>query len=231
MVIKGVQELTLLDYPGHMAATIFLGGCDYRCPFCHNASIVERPKEGTYYDQEEVLSFLKTRRHILEGVCVTGGEPLLNADVEPFIKTIKELGYDVKLDTNGNHPDRLKKLVEEHYVDYVAVDIKNCKEKYGLTNGLPHFSLHNVEETVDFLMTNVVPFEFRTTVVQEFHTADDFKAIGAWIKGPEHYYLQGFVDSGDLICEGLHAWDKDTMIKFRDVVREFVPNTEIRGLE
>lgn len=230
MVIKGVQELTLLDFPGHLAATLFLGGCDYRCPFCQNASLVERPGEGTFFSLEDVLAFLEARKSVLEGVCITGGEPLLN-DLTDFIRQVRALGYLIKLDTNGNHPDRLKSLVAQGLIDYVAVDIKNSREHYARTNGVPGFQTASVEETVSFLMNGPLPFEFRTTVVKELHDEADFIKIGEWIRGNEPYFLQGFVDSGDLIKPGLHAYSTPDMLRFRDLVQPYVPNVQVRGID
>ena len=228
MIISGLLKTTLLDYPQHVAATIFLGGCNFRCPFCHNSDLLE----GTdgLFSKEEVLTFLKKRAGILEGVCITGGEPTLHRDLEPFIREIRSLGLLVKLDTNGYRPDVLKDLCNKNLLDYVAMDIKNSREHYGRTIGIEGYDTGNVEQSVAYLMERHVPYEFRTTVVQEYHQRSDFEAIGRWIRGADRYFLQQFQDSGDLIQPGLHAYNENIMRQALDVVKEYVPAAEIRGL-
>ena len=224
----GLQKLTLLDFPGHMACTVFTGGCNLRCPFCHNGGLVLSPED--LFSEEEVLSFLKTRKGILEGICVTGGEPLLHPELESFLIAVKELGYPVKLDTNGTFPQRLKEFVEKGLVDYVAMDVKNCREKYGQTVGLPEFDLTPVEESVSFLLKGTVPYEFRTTVVRELHTEEDIEALTQWIAGAQKYALQSFVDSGAVLSSGLSAWDKETLCRMAEIARKHLPNVELRGV-
>lgn len=230
MKIMGLQKLTLLDYPGNMASTIFTGGCNFRCPFCHNSSLVISKEYKEEISKEELLDFLNKRKKVLDGVCITGGEPLLHEDTIALIKEIKNLGLKVKLDTNGSFPERLKRLVNEHLVDYVAMDIKNQPRKYGTTIGIEAYDLQHVKESVKFLLEDHVPYEFRTTVVSEYHEATDFEEIGKWIKGAKKYFLQGFVDSGNLIQEGLHGCSKEEMEKYRQVVLKYIPTTEIRGM-
>ncbi len=230
MVFHGFQKLTLLDYPGKVAATLFTAGCNFKCPFCHNASLVTHIQNGEVYDEEELLSYLKKRSGILDGVCITGGEPLLHEGIQPFLRRVKELGYAVKLDTNGSFPERLKALVSEGFVDYVAMDIKNAKEKYPLTVGIDSFSLDAVEKSVAFLLSGKVEYEFRTTVVKEFHTLSDIESIARWIAGAEKYFLQNFVDSGDLIASGLSPESVDTMRKMKEIASKFVKKTDIRGI-
>lgn len=230
MVIQGLQKLTLLDYPGKTACTVFTGGCNFRCPFCHNSDLVLNVDRMQMISEDEVLSFLKKRRGILDGVCVTGGEPLVQKDVESFLKKVKDMGFLVKLDTNGSFPDRLKKIVENHLVDYVAMDIKNSKEKYAKTIGIKGYDCSEIEKSVDFLMEGRVEYEFRTTVVREFHEAEDLRKISEWIKGAEHYYLQQFVDSGNLIEEGLHGYTKEEMEELLKVVKEQAENADVRGV-
>ena len=229
MLIKGLQKLTLLDYPTKTACTIFTGGCNFRCPFCHNASLVIDVNEGEKYETEEVLSFLKKRQGLLDGVCVTGGEPLLQKDIKEFLGNIKSMGYAVKLDTNGYSPDRLIDIVEEKLVDYVAMDIKNCKEKYSLTTGID-IDISKIEKSVDFIMNCGIDYEFRTTVVKEYHTLSDIESIAKWISGAKGYFLQSFVDSGDLIEDGLSAVDKETLVKMQEVCLWHIKNTQTRGI-
>lgn len=229
-MIQGLQKLTLLDYPGKVACTVFTAGCNFRCPFCHNASLVTHIQDGQEISQEEVFAFLKKRRGILDGVCVTGGEPLLHKGIEELLRGIKELGFSVKLDTNGSFPDRLKGLVEEGLVDYIAMDIKNAKENYGRTVGIEDYDVSDVARSVQYLLEGNVPYELRTTVVREFHQRADLEAIGRWIEGAEHYYLQQFVDSGDLIQPGLRGYDRDIMEQALGTVKKYVKAAELRGL-
>ena len=229
MLIKGLQKLTLLDYPTKTACTIFTGGCNFRCPFCHNASLVIDVNEGEKYETEEVLSFLKKRQGLLDGVCVTGGEPLLQKDIKDFLGNIKDMGYSVKLDTNGYSPEKLIEMVSEGYVDYVAMDIKNCKEKYSLTTGID-IDITKIEKSVDFLMNCGIDYEFRTTVVKEHHTLSDIESIAKWISGARGYFLQNFVNSGDLIESGLSAVSKETLVKMQEVCLWHIENAQIRGV-
>lgn len=231
MNIQGLQKLTLLDYPEKVACTIFTAGCNFRCPFCHNASLVTHIDAGNNIPEAEVLAFLKKRQGILDGVCITGGEPLLQVDIISFIEKVKSLGYSVKLDTNGSNIKRLHQLVDMKLVDYVAMDIKNAPDKYGETIGIQDYNLENILQSVDYLMSDVVPYEFRTTVVREFHKREDFAAIGRWLRGADRYYLQGFVDSGDLIQQGLRGYNKEIMEQALAIVKRNIPNAELRGIE
>ncbi len=230
MVFNGFQKLTLLDFPGKVACTLFTAGCNLRCPFCHNASLVTHIDNTNIYKKEEIISYLKKRQGILEGVCISGGEPLLQSGIEEFIKEVKSLGYSVKLDTNGFYPDKLISLVENGLVDYVAMDIKNSYEKYALTTGIENLDLAPLKRSVEFLLSGKVNFEFRTTIVEGLHTEADILDIGKMIKGAPRYFLQSFVDSGDLIKDGLCAISPENMKKMADLAKEFVPNTEIRGI-
>jgi pyruvate formate lyase activating enzyme len=229
MVIKGLQKLTLLDFPGKMACTVFTAGCNFRCPFCHNASLVTSIDDERI-SEEEFFAFLKKRQGILEGVCVTGGEPTLQPDLADFLKKIKDLGYAIKLDTNGYRPDVLKKVVNDGLVDYVAMDIKNSKEKYGITAGLDCFDISKIEESVDFLKGGDCPYEFRTTVVKELHTPQDIVSITNWLQGSTQYFLQGFVDSGDLICSGYSGYDKKDMQNMLNIAKNQLESTFLRGV-
>ena len=231
MIVCGFQKLTLLDFPGRVAATVFTGGCNLRCPFCHNATLVTDTKETPILATDEVLAYLKKRQGILDGVCVTGGEPTLQVDLPDFLRRLKEMSYAVKLDTNGTSPEVLRRLLSERLVDYVAMDIKNCRERYGITAGKIPFDIAPIEESVRLLMSGSVPYEFRTTTVRGIHTAADFRAIGAWIAGAERYYLQGFVDSGSLIGGGFEAFTPDEMKQFLAIAREYVPSAQLRGID
>lgn len=229
MVIKGFQKLTLLDYPGKTACTVFTGGCNFRCPFCHNAILVTE-NDDEIIGESEVFDLLNKRKGVLDGVAVTGGEPLIQKDIERFLFDIKNKGFLVKLDTNGYFPERLKNIIDGGLCDYVAMDVKNCHEKYAETVGVKKLDIKPIEKSVELLLKNKVDFEFRTTVVGDFHTVDDIKKLSEWIQGAKKYYLQNFVDSGNLIDESCSGVSKDTMLEMKKAAREFVPNTEIRGL-
>lgn len=228
MKIEGMQKLTLLDYPGKTAAVLFAHGCDLRCPFCHNAGLVVRPAAQTL-TAEEIFSYLQKRRGLLEGVVLTGGEPLLQADAGGLLAEIRTLGYAVKLDTNGTHPERLQNLLEAGLVDYVAMDIKNSPERYAETTGCTEAQLAAVRRSVALLLAGDTDFEFRTTVTGKLHTPADIGAIAAWIAGAKHYYLQPFKDSGDLIGDGDFTPDAATLSAMLENARRFVPNAELRG--
>lgn len=227
----GLQKLTLLDYPGKMAATLFTGGCNFKCPFCHNSDLVFLPENLVEVSVEDILNFLKKRQGILEGVAITGGEPLLHKGIEHFIRQVKDMGYKVKLDTNGTFPDRLKHLVNEGLVDYVAVDVKNTPERYAETIGVAGMGLENIRETIEFLKEGHVPYEFRTTVVKEFHTEEDIIGIAKWIEGADAYYLQSFVESDRVIQKGLHPVTPETLHHYRDLAAPYVKKAEVRGIE
>ena len=233
MRISGLQKLTLLDYPGRVACTVFTGGCNFRCPFCHNAPLVLPERlEGDENGAETVLAFLKKRQGILDGVAVTGGEPLLHKDIDVFLRQVKSLGYAVKLDTNGSFPERLMALVEEGLVDRVAVDIKNSPALYAKTIGVPGFDLAPVERTKNYLLSGAVEYEFRTTVVKGLHTRESLLEAARWIEGAREYYLQQFKDSGDVIAiEGLSAFTGEEMHALAEAVRPIVPTVRVRGVD
>lgn len=231
MHIHGLQKLTLLDYPGHTACTVFTGGCNYRCPFCHNATLVLRPAEQPLIPAEEVLAFLRKRQGLLDGVCITGGEPTLEKGLADFAARVKELGFALKLDSNGSRPEVLRSLVENGLVDYVAMDIKSCRENYGRLVGIPGYDSAPVEESAAFLMEGRVDFEFRTTVVRELHSAGDFERIGRWLAGPQKYFLQAFKDSGDILGGSFHGYGKTEMEAFRELLLPHIPDTRLRGVD
>ena len=230
MNIQGYQKLTLLDFPGKVACTLFTGGCNLRCPFCHNASLVLADRaDGAIIEEEDFFKFLRSRRGILEGVCISGGEPTLQPDLPDFIRKVKELGFAVKLDTNGYRPAVLRALIDGGLLDYVAMDIKNSLPCYGETVGIRRFDPAPVEASMDFLMEGHVPFEFRTTLVKGLHTPESVADMGKRVAGDERFFLQTFEDSGDLIGEGLSAFDRDETEALLAVLRAYVPNAQIRS--
>ena len=229
--IHGLNKTTLLDYPGRVAATIFLGGCNFRCPFCQNSSLVLHPSMQPEISEEEVLTFLKKRTGILEGVCISGGEPTLSTDLEDFIQKIRQLGYPVKLDTNGSHPEILKNLAGKDLIQMAAVDIKACRENYPSLTGLLQPDLDAVQETVDFLLHGNLDYEFRTTVVRELHNEEDFLRIGTWLKGAKAYYLQAYKDSDEVLQPGFSSYSLAELEHFRDILLKNISKVEIRGID
>lgn len=230
MKIHGLQKMTLLDFPGRVACTVFFGGCDMRCPFCHNAELLDGSAPPVMSD-EELIEFLKKRQGLLDGVAFTGGEPLLQKDLPDLMTRIREMGYPVKLDTNGTHPDRLRRMIRDGLVQYVAMDIKNSPDRYAETAGLETLDLGPVRESVALLLEGTVDYEFRTTAVAELHDDRSFEQIGPWISGAQHYYLQRFTDRETVPFEGLHAPTEEQMNRWAGIVRPFVPATELRGVD
>ena len=231
MRLGGLQKLTLLDYPGHIACTIFTAGCNFRCPFCHNASLVLPEEFGPPLEPEELFAFLRKRRGILDGVAVTGGEPLMHADMPELLRQIKDLGFLVKLDTNGSFPDRLEALIGEGLVDRVAMDIKNSPALYADTAGIPGLDLKNIDRSRALLLEGRVEYEFRTTVVSPLHTAESLTEAAQWIAGAKEYYLQQYKDPGGVLNNtGLAACDEAQMQRFAEAVRPWVPSVRLRGL-
>ena len=230
MILGGLQKLTLLDFPGTVACTVFTVGCNLRCPFCHNPALVFNPPDDYRISEEEFFAFLKKRQGILDGVAITGGEPLLHSDIGEFIAKIKSMGYKVKLDTNGTFPDRLEKILAEGNVDYVAMDIKNTFEKYAETVGIKDFDVELIKRSIRVIQESGVAHEFRTTVVSPLHTADDFGKIAGQVEGSEKYFLQGFVDSGNLLNgEGLTEMPHDELEKALENAKQIIPQAKIRG--
>lgn len=227
MEIKGLNKLTLLDFPGRMACVVFLPRCNFRCPFCQNASLVLSPDTQPTIGEEEFFSFLKKRRGILEGVCVTGGEPTLYKDLEEFIDRIKSEGYAVKLDTNGYNPTSLKNLMPK--LDYVAMDIKNSPQKYGETVGLKNFDIEKIKESVEALKGGDVDHEFRMTVAPEMQSEEDFEEIGKWLEGEEKFYLQRYRDSGDVINPVFSEPSEELLQKGKEILEKYIKKVEIRG--
>lgn len=232
MKVTGIQKLTLLDYPGVVACTVFTAGCNFRCPFCHNAMLVlpEQIDDECLTD-DEVFGFLQKRRGVLDGVAVTGGEPLLHADMPEFLARVKELGYKIKLDTNGSNPELLSEIIKNKLVDRVAMDIKNAPEEYARTIGLESFDIAPVERSKEMLLSGETDYEFRTTVVKGIHTKESLIGAAKWIEGAKEYYLQQFKDSGNLILpDGLATYDEKQMHALADDVRDYVPTVEVRGV-
>ena len=229
MIINGIQKLTLLDFPGKTACTVFLGGCNYACPFCHNAPLVLPGRERDEIGEEEFFSFLKKRQGLLEGVCITGGEPTLRRDLAEFIAKIKDLGFLVKLDTNGTRPEVIKTLLERSLLDYIAMDIKAPIYKYDILAGVEDALTHNILESIDLIKISGIGHEFRTTVTDELHTAEDIAAICELIKGEERYFLQPYKDSGDIICPGFTPPSAEKLAKFIESGRHLVPNISLRA--
>ena len=228
MRIGGLQKLTLLDYPGKVACTVFLPGCNLRCPFCHNPALVLPDRATGGLSTEKLLAFLETRRGKLDGVCVTGGEPTLYEDLPALLRQIRALGFAVKLDTNGTNPAMLKALLQERVLDYVAMDIKNSPSRYAETCGGID-CLSRVRESAALLMDGTVDYEFRTTVCAPLHTPRDMEELGRWLKGARRYFLQPFADSGALVGGGVSPPSEDEIKALRDSVLPYIPNTQIRG--
>lgn len=231
MQIYGLNKTTLLDYPEHVAATLFTGGCNFCCPFCHNGGLVLCPGNQTLILKEEVLAFLKKRRGILEGVCITGGEPTLQQDLPGFIREIKDLGYRVKLDSNGYRPGVLKRLLQEQLLDYIAMDIKASKENYGKAAGLRNPDLSLIEESVELLKTGNIDYEFRTTVVKGIHGISEFEEIGRWLAGSRAYFLQAYQESENVIRPGYQSFSKEEMLRMAELAHKYIDRVELRGVE
>ena len=230
MMIHGLQKMTLLDFPGRVACTVFLGGCDFRCPFCHNFELVDGTAKPVM-DEEELLGFLKKRSGLLDGVAFTGGEPLLHRDLPELMQKIRDMGYAVKLDTNGYHPELLERILKDGLVDYVAMDIKNSPEKYARTAGLGEINMSLIRDSIALLVGGDCPYEFRTTVIRELHEEDDFRKMGEMIRGARQYFLQAFTDRDTVPFEGFHAPDAEQMRRCAEVISEFVLNAELRGVD
>ena len=226
MTIAGLQKTTLLDYPGKVACTVFLSGCNFRCPFCQNSEILTG-SGGEQIPEEELFAFLERRRGILDGVCVSGGEPLLG-DVAPLLERIKGLGYSVKIDTNGAFPEKLKELYGRGLIDFVAMDIKNSPQKYEKTAGV-RVDTGKIKESAAFLMECGVGYEFRTTVVKQLHAGEDFVRIGQWLRGAKAYFLQTFRDTETVLRPGLTPCTEAEMQAFKRLLLPFIPNARIRG--
>lgn len=228
MTINGLQKLTLLDYPGHTACTVFLGGCNFRCPFCHNFELVESPAPTDGISEQELLAFLSKRRGLLDGVCISGGEPTLCPRLTQLIKSIKDLGFKVKLDTNGSNPQIIRGLLDANLLDYIAMDIKAAPENYEKVAGVC-VNMNAIGQSIRMIMDSGIDYEFRTTVVEPLHRLQDFQAIGPWLKGAKGYFLQPFVDRDTVPTEGLASPSEETLQKYLKEIQRFLPNAQIRG--
>jgi pyruvate formate lyase activating enzyme len=232
MEIHGLQKLTLLDFPGHTACTVFTGRCNFRCPFCQNASLVLRPESLALIPEEDVFAFLEKRKGLLDGVAVTGGEPTLQPDLADFLRRVKAMGFETKLDTNGARPDVLRGLLAEGLIDYAAMDIKSSPAGYARCAGVsPEKLLDAVKESVALLEAGGAAHEFRTTAVKGLHTPEDFRAIGAWLAGTERYFIQSYTDSGDILEPGMAAFSKEELEELLAAVQPYIPHAQLRGVD
>ena len=231
MEIHGLQKLTLLDFPGHTACTVFTGRCNFRCPFCQNASLVLRPETLAVIPEKDVFAFLEKRRGLLDGVAVTGGEPTLQPDLAGFLRKVKDLGFKTKLDTNGARPDVLRGLLAEGLIDYAAMDIKSSPSGYARCAGVPDKVLGPVRESAALLEGSGVSHEFRTTAVKGLHTPEDFRAIGEWLAGTENYFIQNYADSGDILEPGMAAFSKEELAELLAAIRPYIPGAALRGAD
>ena len=229
MKLFGLQKMTLLDFPEHVACTVFLGGCDFRCPFCHNFELVENIDQS-FMEEKEFFSFLEKRKGILDGVAITGGEPCLHKELKDFIIRIRNMGYLIKLDTNGYHPELLSELIDEGLLDYVAMDVKNCLDKYGMTVGIENLDTRPIEESIKLLLSDKIDYEFRTTVVREFHEASDFEKIGKLIQGAKKYFLQQYTYRDTVPDKTLNPPSEEELQQYLVVLAQNVPNAQIRGI-
>ena len=230
MLIGGFQKTTLLDYPGHVAATVFVGGCNFRCPFCHNAKTLLCPDPTKVIPEEEVLSFLTNRRSLLTAVCISGGEPTLQEDLADFIFKLKEMGYLVKLDTNGYRPDVLKDLLDKKLLNYIAMDIKSGFSRYNRSSGVSNININLIQASINLIRYSGLPHEFRTTVVEGLHSLSDFYEIREMLSSDSTFYIQPFMDNGNILTPGLKSPDKETLEDYLEIVQEKVPNSFLRGL-
>ena len=230
MKLYGLQKMTLLDFPGKVACTVFLGGCDFRCPFCHNYELIDGTAKPLM-EEEEFFRFLSSRKGLIEGVAITGGEPCLHKDLPEFIRKIKAAGYPVKLDTNGYHPALLKSILDENLVEYVAMDVKNQESKYALTCGLEYIDMDIIKESIALLMHSGTEYEFRTTVIDELHEPEDFEHIGEMIRGAKRYFLQRFTDRDSVPYGNLSAPSFEKMYALAKIAKKYVPDTALRGVE
>ncbi|MDD3416958.1 MAG: anaerobic ribonucleoside-triphosphate reductase activating protein [Lachnospiraceae bacterium] len=231
MKIHGLNKTTLLDYPGRLAATIFLGGCNFRCVFCHNKSLVLSPDAEPTIPEEDIFHFLESRKNILQGICITGGEPTLWSDLPDFLEKIKRYDLPIKLDTNGTNPQMIKNLYKQHLIDMVAMDIKSSPDHYHEIIEIPFFQIQPIEESADFLLHADIPYEFRTTVVKEFFTEQIFREIGIWLKGASSYYLQSFKDSDSVMQSGLHSPSKQDLLNYQSILLNYIPAVILRGID
>ena len=231
MNICGYQKTTLLDYPGHVAATFFTGGCNFRCPFCHNSDLITYPSSTDNISEEEIFTFLKKRKNILSGICITGGEPTLQPDLAEFIEKVRSYGYKIKLDTNGYRPEVIADLLEKNLLDYIAMDIKAGYSNYITASGISNLIIKKIEDSVSIIENSGIPYEFRTTVVKELHNETDFQEIADMLSPKSPYFIQSFKDSGNILISGLSSCNNEELNKFLSIVKEKLPNSSLRGID
>ena len=231
MDFSGWEKLSLLDYDDHIVTTLFMAGCDFRCPFCHNSSLVLEPAKAPKISWQEIMEYLKKRKGVIDAVCVSGGEPTVMPDLEDKLRDIKSLGYEVKLDSNGSRPNVLKELIEKKLVDYVAMDIKNSPQKYIVTAGMPSISFDAIASSIKILMESGIGYEFRTTSIAEYHTNKDFEEIGKIIKGADKYFIQRYIDSENCIAHGLHPLTKEKALEAKAIMERYVKCVALRGYD
>ena len=231
MNICGYQKTTLLDYPGHVAATIFTGGCNFRCPFCHNTDLITKSPITNIISEEEIFNFLKKRKNVLSGICITGGEPTLQPDLPEFIQKVRSLGYKIKLDTNGYCPEIIADLLTKNLLDYIAMDIKTGFSNYTKVSGVPNLNIKHIKDSISLIENSDIPYEFRTTAVKELHTETDFQEIALMLSSKSPYFIQSFKDSGNILTPGLSSCDTETLNNYLSVIKERIPNAILRGIE
>lgn len=231
MNICGYQKTTLLDYPGHVAATIFTGGCNFRCPFCHNSDLVIGSLVTNNIFEEEIFAFLEKRKNVLSGICITGGEPTLQPDLVEFIEKIRSFGYKIKLDTNGYRPEIIADLLSRNLLDYIAMDIKAGYSNYSKVSGIPNFNMKFIEESISLIENSNISYEFRTTVVKELHSKNDFQEIALMLSSKSPYFIQSFKDSGNILIPGLSSYNIETLNNYLSMVKEKIPNAALRGID
>lgn len=229
MIIHGFEKFSLVDYDKKISCTVFTAGCNFRCPFCHNSSLVLGADGKDGIEEGIVFEYLTKRRGLVDAVCISGGEPTLQKGLEDFIKKVKDLNYLVKLDTNGLKPDVIERLIENKLVDYVAMDVKNCKQKYAFTAGIPFLDISAISQSVELLKSGRVESEFRTTLIHEFHTIDDMKKIAEWLSGAKRYYMQKYKDSEDCIEHGFHCVDEETALEYKKLFANRIGCVGLRG--
>ena len=231
MNIYGYQKTTLLDYPGLVATTIFTGGCNFRCPFCHNADLLINADNNSMVSENEIFNFLNKRKNVLSGICITGGEPTLQPDLKDFISKVRTLGYKIKLDTNGYCPDVIYSLIEDKLLDYIAMDIKSGISNYSKVSGIPNLNIQKIKESISIIENSGIDYEFRTTVVSELHSEQDFLEIKEMLSSISPYFIQSFKDSGNILTFGLSSCDTETLNKYLTIVKSKLPNSHLRGVE
>lgn len=231
MDFSGWEKLSLVDYDDNITTTLFTSGCNLKCPFCHNGDLVLHPNETEKIPFDEIKEYLIKRKGVLDAVCISGGEPTLMKDLEEKLIFIKSLNYKVKLDTNGSNPKILKSLLEKGLVDYVAMDIKNSKQMYGKTIGIANYDLSSIEESVSFLLNSSFNYEFRTTLIDEFHSEKEIEEIGNWIKGAKRYFLQHYIDSENCIQHGLHEVSLEKAKSYCGILKKYTPQVCLRGYD